>query len=99
MCVMPHYILLINWTDQGIRNVKDSPKRAEAARKAVEKAGGKLTLYYTFGPYDIVGILEAPNDGVAMTLGLSIGSLGNVRTTTLKAFPESQAAKVISKIP
>ncbi len=56
---MPYYVTLIKWTDRGIRNVKDSPKRAEDARKLAEAEGGKLTLYFTMGRYDIVGIAEA----------------------------------------
>jgi uncharacterized protein with GYD domain len=95
---MAHYVILINWTDQGIRNVKESPKRAEAARKAVEKAGGKMTLYYTMGQYDIVAIAEAANDEAFMQVLLALGSLGSVRTTTLKAFTEEEASKIIGKL-
>ena len=95
---MTHYIVLVKLTDQGIRNVKDAPKRIESARKEAEKIGCKLTVYYTLGEYDTVGILEAPNDEVAMTYLLKLGSLGNVRTTTLKAFPESDAVKLIGKL-
>jgi len=97
---MPYYIILLNWTDQGIRNVKDSPKRAAAAKAAVEKAGGKwLGFYYTFGQYDMVAIVEAPNDETTMSLLLAVGSLGAVRTTTLKAFTEAEAAKIIGRLP
>ena len=97
---MPYYIFLINWTDEGIRNVKDSPKRAAAARAALEKVGGKWHgLYYTFGQYDMVLIAEAPNDEAIMSVTLAVGSAGSVRTTTLKAFPESEAAKIIEKLP
>jgi len=97
---MPHYIVLLNWTDQGIRNVKDSPKRAAAARAAVEKAGGKwLGFYYTFGQYDMVAIVEAPNDETIMSHMLITGSLGAVRSTTLKAFTEAEAAKIIGRLP
>jgi len=97
---MPHYIILGNWTDQGIRNVKESPKRAAAARAAFEKAGAKwLGFYNTFGQYDMVLIAEAPNDETIMALLLAIGSLGSVRTTTLKAFPESEADKIIAELP
>ena len=95
---MANYIFLLKFTDQGIKNVKDSPKRAEAARRDAERIGGRLTIYYTFGEYDAVGLLEAPNDEAALEFGLRYGSLGNTRTTTLKAFPESDAAKVISKL-
>ena len=97
---MPYYITLGNWTDQGIRNVKDSPKRVEAARKAVEKAGGKWQgIYYTMGQYDFVAIMEAPSDEAVMEIALAIGSQGNVRTTTLKAFPVDKAFKIMKKLP
>ena len=95
---MPRYILLISWTDQGIRNVKETARRAEAARKAAEKLGGNLELYYTLGEYDMVGIGEAPSDEAEMQLLLQIGALGNVRTKTLKAWTESEAAKVVAKL-
>lgn len=97
---MPYYIFLVNWTDEGIKNIKDSPKRAAAAREAIEKAGGKWHgLYYTFGQYDMVLITECPNDEATMFVSLAIGRLGSVRTTTLKAFPEAEAAKIIEKLP
>jgi len=97
---MPYYIILCNWTDQGIRNIKDAPKRTAAARAAVEKAGGKwLGFYNTFGQYDMVLITEGANDETVMSVALAIGSQGNVRTTTLKAFPEAEAAKIIEKLP
>ncbi len=97
---MPRYVVLWNWTEQGIRNVKDSPKRAVAAREAVEKAGGKwIDFYRTMGEYDGVLIMELPSDDAAMSFLLAIGSLGNVRTKTLKAFPEAEAARIIEALP
>lgn len=96
---MLHYVVLVKWTDQGIRNVKESPKRAEAARKLVEAEGGKLTLYYTMGRYDIVGIGEAPNDESLNRVLLQIGMAGSARTETLKAMTEAEAAKMIAKLP
>jgi len=95
---MPRYIMMINWTDQGIRSVKETAKRAEAARKAAEKLGGKLELYYTLGEYDIVAIADAPSDEAQLQLLMQIGALGNVRTKTLKAWTESEAAKIVSKL-
>jgi uncharacterized protein with GYD domain len=96
---MPDYIILFNFTDQGIRNVKDTVKRAESFKVAVEKAGGKfINEYYTLGKYDIVTIVEAPNDEAITSVLLSTGSLGNVRSETLKAFPVSEAAKIIEKL-
>lgn len=97
---MPTYITLANWTDQGIRNVKESPQRLDAAKKAVEAAGGKwLGFYQTMGRYDMVVIIEAPNDEVASTVLLAIGSGGSVRTETLKAFPEAEYRGIIAKMP
>ena len=96
---MSHYVILVNFTDRGIKNVKDSPKRAEAFRSAVEKKGGKVSnLYYTLGKHDIVAIVEAPNDEAIASVLYVTGSLGNVRTKTLKAFPMSEAAKIIEKL-
>jgi uncharacterized protein with GYD domain len=96
---MPHYIILFNWRDQGIRNVKDTIKRLENYKTAVESAGGRpISEYYTLGKYDIVSIVEAPKDEAIMSVLLSTGKLGNVRTETLKAFPLSEAAKIIEKL-
>jgi uncharacterized protein with GYD domain len=96
---MPHYVILIRWTDQGVRNVKDSPKRAEAARKLAEAEGGKLTLYYTMGRYDIVAIAEARDDETINRIMFRIAMQGTVRTETLKATTEADAAKIIGKLP
>ena len=93
-----HYIMLIRFTDQGIKNIKDTTRRADAAKSEAERIGGKFTVYWTFGKYDGVGILEAPNDEAAMEFGLRVGSLGNVRTTTLKAFTEEEIARVVDKL-
>jgi uncharacterized protein with GYD domain len=96
---MPHYISLIKWTDQGIRNVKDSPKRAQAARKQAEAMGGKLQLWYTQGKYDLVGVSEFPDDATAQKFLYWLGSAGNVRTLTLKAWSEEEATRLISQLP
>jgi len=96
---VPHYVVLIKWTDQGIRNVKDSPKRAEAARKLAESEGGKLTLYYTMGRYDIVAIGEAKDDDTMNRVLLRIAVQGNVRTETLKAMSEADASKMFGTLP
>ena len=97
---MPTYVVLNNWTDQGIRSVKDSPKRLDATRKAIEATGGKVLGYYlTMGRYDSVLIVEGPSDEVAAALALSAGSQGSVRTETLKAFPEDEYRNIIARIP
>src|SRR5438876_9134145 len=95
---MPNYISLGNWTEQGIKNVKESPKRADAVTALANKLGAKMQIFYTMGRYDIVALTEAPNDDVAMQLLLEIGKLGNVKTQTLKAWTTSEATKVISKL-
>ena len=96
---MSHYILLINWTDQGISKIKESPERFGSFKASVEKAGGKLIGgYYTFGEYDVVIILEAPNDEAVMSLMLKVGSAGNVRTKTLKAVAAEEGMKTIKDL-
>jgi uncharacterized protein with GYD domain len=84
--------------DQGIKNVKDTIRHAETARSEAEKIGGKFTSYWTFGKYDGIGILEAPNDEAAMQFGLKISSFGNIRTTTLRAFTEEEIASGIDRL-
>jgi uncharacterized protein with GYD domain len=96
---MPTYLVLWNWTDQGIRNFKEIPKRVEAFRKLVEKNGGKLSsFFFTMGKYDGATVVEAPSDEVLMKIALGVGSLGNVRTTTLKAWAPTDMAKVINEM-
>jgi len=95
---MPHYISLVNWTDQGIRNVKETPKRADAVTGMASKLGAKMEIFYTMGEYDIVAVTEAPNDEAAMQLLLELGKLGNVRTKTLKAWTLAEATKVVAKL-
>ncbi len=96
--MVQHYIILIRFTEQGIRNIKDTTRRADIASREAERIGGKFTSYWTFGKYDGVGILEAPNDEAAMEFELRIGSLGNIRTTTLKAFTEEEIARVVDRL-
>ena len=96
---MTTYFILINWTDQGIKNIKDSPKRVDAARKAVKGIGGEVKAFYMLqGRYDAVIILEMPNDETLAKFLLKIGSLGNVRTTTLRAYPEAEYRKIIAEL-
>ena len=97
---MPTYVSLISYTDQGIRNIKDSPKRLDAAKKLLKDLGGELKGFYlTLGQHDIVIIAEAPNDEAVAKFVLAVGSAGNVRTTTLKAFPEAEYRKIIQGLP
>jgi uncharacterized protein with GYD domain len=97
---MATYIILINYTDQGIRNVKDSPKRLDAAKKLLKSMGGEIKEFFlTMGSYDIAIVAEAPGDDVIAKFTLASGSLGNIRTTTLKAFPEVEYRKIIGALP
>jgi uncharacterized protein with GYD domain len=96
---MATYILLLNWTDQGIKSVKDSPKRLDAARKLAKKGGCELQDFYmTIGKHDMIAVLEAPNDEAAAKFVLSVAGGGNIRTTTLKAFREDAYRKVIGAL-
>lgn len=97
---MPTYICLMKLTDQGIKDIKNAPKRIEEAVKGLEAMGGKLIGFYTvMGEYDYVGIAEAPSDEVAVAFLLGLGSAGNVRTTTLKAFTSEQFAAIVKRLP
>jgi uncharacterized protein with GYD domain len=93
---MPVFVVLGNWTEQGIRNVTEAPKRAKTAHDMVNKAGGKMQLFYTMGKFDFVSIVEVPKDDDVMAILLCLGSMGNIRTITLKAWTESDAAKLLT---
>ena len=97
---MATYIVLGNFTDQGIRNVKDTTKRAEAFKEMARKAGVKVKeVYWTLGQYDLATIMEAPDEETATALGLSACSLGNIRTQTLRAFSAEEMGRIIAKMP
>lgn len=96
---MPTYISLIQYTQKGIESIKDSPKRLDAARKAYEEAGAKLKDFYlVLGEYDIVTVVDAPNDETAARVSLQLASKGNIRTKTLRAFSEAEYRKIISSL-
>jgi uncharacterized protein with GYD domain len=96
---MALYVLLTNFTDQGVKGVKDTVKRAEAFKEMAAKSGVKVhSLYWTLGQHDVVAIAEADDDIAATALSLSIASLGNVRTQTLRAFDAADMAKIIAKM-
>lgn len=96
---MPTYVTLFQWTEQGVRDVKNSAARFENAKAMVESMGGKvLGLYVTMGGYDIVSVTEAPNDELASAMALSVASRGNVRTTTMRAFTESEFVEIAKKV-
>jgi uncharacterized protein with GYD domain len=96
---MTTYVMLTKWTEKGMVNVRDSPKRLDAAKKALREMGGEFkSVYMTMGDYDLVAIYEAPDDAVAARFTLILGMLGNVRTTTLKAFPEAAYREIINSL-
>jgi uncharacterized protein with GYD domain len=96
---VPAYVMLANWTDQGARLVKDSPKRLDAAKKALVEMGGEFkSLYMTMGDYDVIVIYEAPDDAVAARFTLLLAQMGSVRTRTLKAFPEAAYREIINSL-
>ena len=96
---MATYIALVNWTDQGIKAYKDTLERADAVAQLAEQFGGSQTaLYWTVGPYDLVSIAEFPDDETAAAFALAIGSQGNVRTTSMRAFNADEMRGVVGKL-
>jgi uncharacterized protein with GYD domain len=96
---MTTYVMLANWTEQGILKAKDSPRRLDTAKKALKDMSGEFKSFYlTMGDYDMVAIYEAPDDAVAARFNLQLGMLGNIRTRTLKAFPEAAYREIISSL-
>jgi uncharacterized protein with GYD domain len=95
---MATYVTLIHWTEQGIKNFKDSTRRAKEFSDAVEKAGGKVReLLWTVGQYDIVSVVDFPDDETATASLLQVGALGNIRTNTMRAFDSAQMDAVIRR--
>lgn len=96
---MPTYIVLGNFTDQGIRNVKETTKRAEALREMGKKVGVTVKdIYWTLGQYDVATIVDAPDDATMTAFGLSIGALGNVHTQTLRAFSAGEMGQIVGRL-
>ncbi|CDX12714.1 MULTISPECIES: GYD domain-containing protein [unclassified Mesorhizobium] len=96
---MTTYIVLINWTELGARNVRESPKRLDAAKKLLGEMGGSFKSFYlTMGECDMVAIVEAPDDAVLARFALMLSSGGNVKTRTMKAFPEFAYREIISSL-
>lgn len=96
---MAIYVVLANFTEQGVRHAKDSPKRAEAFREMAKKCGATVKdLYWTQGQYDITTIVEAPDDLTVTSLSLSVSALGNVRTQTMRAFTPADMKTILEKM-
>jgi uncharacterized protein with GYD domain len=96
---MPTYIALMNWTDQGIKAAKETVQRRDQADTLAEKHGTRIEqVYWTVGPYDLVSILEAPDDESATAMLLELGSAGNLRTTTLRAYDREEMSGIVQRL-
>lgn len=96
---MPTYIMMGNWTDSGAKTSTESPKRLDAAKKALKEMGGEFKSFYlTMGEYDLLGVYEAPDDAVAARFTIMLGMNGHLRTKTLKAFPEAAYREIMASL-
>jgi uncharacterized protein with GYD domain len=96
---MPTFVLLANFTDQGIRNIKDTINRAEAFKEMAKKSGITMKeLYWTLGSHDVAAVFDAPDDESATALSLSASSRGNVRCETLRAFSFEEMKRILGKM-
>ncbi len=96
---MSTYVSLVNYTEMGMRKIKDSPDRLEAVKKLAQDLGGELTQFYLcLGDYDIVAIYDMPDNAKSATFVLSLGAVGAVRTTTMAAFSEAEYKDIIGAI-
>ena len=97
---MPMFIGMLSWTDQGIRSVKDTPKRVQAAKEAAKKFGVEIKhLFLTTGEFDILVILEASDGDKVAKFAMASASQGNIRTRTVRAWPENEMVRLISELP
>ncbi len=95
---MPTYVSLLNWTDQGIRTFRDTLERSDRADEVAQKHGGRIErIYWTVGPYDAVTLIEAPGEESVTAMLLEIGSAGNVRSTTLRAYDREEMSGIIQR--
>ncbi len=97
---MPTFIVFLNWTEQGAKTAKDAGKRSQAAKAMAEKLGGRvLSVYVTTGQYDVVATLEMPSGEAMAKYVAAVAASGNARTTTVRAFPPDEFAKIIADAP
>ena len=95
---MAKFVFLLNWTDQGVRNSANAGQRADAAAAMFKSLGGKLEqIYWTLGPYDVVSVAEVPDDETATAAALRSAALGNIRTTTMRAFERAEFDRIVAK--
>jgi uncharacterized protein with GYD domain len=96
---MPTYVTLASYTDQGIKRIRDSPARVDAIKKLVADHGGEIKAFYlTLGEYDMVAVIDAPNDTVIAKLLLTIGADGNTRTTSFRAYSEDEFRHIVESL-
>jgi uncharacterized protein with GYD domain len=96
---MAHYLVLANFTNQGIENIKDTLERAEQTVDLVDKAGGRVkSIWWTVGPYDVAITVEAPDDEVVTAAALAISSRGSLRTTTLRGFDSDEMRAILDRV-
>jgi uncharacterized protein with GYD domain len=97
---MPTYMILFNYTEQGIRAIRDAAGRLDGLRKRLAEMEGELSAFYlTLGPYDTVAVVNLPDDEAVARLSLLLGSTGNVRTVTMRAFPEPEYREILKGLP
>lgn len=96
---MPKYVGLSTWTDQGARDAKASVQRAEEVRRMIEQMGGRMeTIYWTQGRYDLVAVMEAPDEETGAAIMLRVASWGNVRTETLRAYDAEEMGRIVQRL-
>ena len=96
---MTHYVILANFTEKGIQGVKETGKRAQGFRELAKSMRVTIKdIFWTFGPYDVVLTMEGPDDETVAALMMKVGAMGNLKSQTLRAFPESQIESLVSKI-
>ena len=96
---MPLYVALVTYTDRGMQAVRDSPRRLDQAKAQLAEMGGRFqAVYMTMGAHDLVFVYEAPDDAISARFTLGLGLLGNVRTTTMKAFPEAAYREIVASL-
>jgi uncharacterized protein with GYD domain len=96
---MPTYIILMNYTDKGIQDIRQGPQRLEAAKQSIQNAGGQLHAWYlTMGQFDVIAVVDMPSDEVHARCMLNLASYGNLRTTSMRAFAEAEAVAIIRSI-
>ena len=93
---MSNFIILGNWTEQGIKNITQLPERVNQSRKMIENAGGKMQFFTTMGKYDFVLLVEIPKDEDMAAIALCVGSMGNIRTITMKAWSEAETINLVA---